>query len=67
MGCENKNCDKCACDDKIAEPETEKGETFRIVPRTVPEECVVYVEREPEVGFWKFFLGFALGWLFFGC
>jgi hypothetical protein len=56
MGCENKKCANCGCDDTV--------------PETVPETRVVYVERErqpAEVGFWSFFWGMALGVLFFGC
>jgi len=59
MGCENKKCESCGCEPK---PVTET------VPETVPETHVVYVERPvPEIGFWSFFWGMALGTLFFGC
>jgi hypothetical protein len=54
MGCENKSCDKCACEDK------------NTVPETLPESRVVYVERQPT-SFWSFFWGMAIGTLFFGC
>ena len=54
MGCDNKKCASCSCDNKV--------------PETLPETRVVYVERRPvEVGFWSFFWGMALGTLFFGC
>jgi|ETNmetMinimDraft_30_1059905.scaffolds.fasta_scaffold124375_1 hypothetical protein len=66
MACENNNCDKCACDDKNAAPEIKESKTLRVVPKTVPEERVVYVDRE-STGFWTFFWGFLIGSLFFGC
>jgi hypothetical protein len=69
MACENKNCGSCECDppkDKEGD-DTVEGETFRVVPQTVQDERVVYIEKKPAVGFWAFFWGMLFGSLFFGC
>jgi hypothetical protein len=67
MACENKNCGSCECNPpKEGDADTEV-ETFRVVPQTVQDERVVYVEKKPEVGFWAFFWGMLFGSLFFGC
>ena len=68
MGCENQNCGSCEC-----EPDPKPESTDKPVLKQFPmaqKRDVVYVERDskaPEVSFWSFFWGMALGTLFFGC
>ena len=61
MACENKNCGSCEC------TPSEEGKTFRVVPKTEPDERAVTVEKEPASGFWAFFWGMLFGSFFLGC
>jgi len=77
MGCENKSCDRCACDkntvpETIPEEHAVEGDSPKPMLKQFPmaqKRDVVYVERKKvaETGFWGFFWGMLFGSFFLGC
>ena len=68
MACKPERCEKCGCKRREG---TEMENEFPVIDQEAAQPQTVvqhHYHREPEGGgFWKYALGFGLGWLFFGC
>jgi hypothetical protein len=66
MACEKQKCAKCGCNKPV--DTTQVPDTLPMVsPAPAPVVQHHYHREDKSSGFWKYMIGFTVGWLFMGC